>query len=87
MPKIKYKTMAVNRPVIIKRGWDGEIEANAMHAYFGEWVVFKLPLSDTAFAELRMPIEEALEQGLVVAADRLEFGPSDYDEDYLDDGE
>lgn len=73
--------MSVNRPIIIKRGWDGTIEANQMHAYFGEWVVFKLPLGPGSEAELRLPIEEALEQGLVIASDRLEFGPEDYDEE------
>lgn len=80
MASIKYKAMSINRPVIVRRGWDGEIENNAMHAYFGEWVVFKLPLSDTTFAELRMPFDEAFEQGLVIATDKLEFTPEDFED-------
>jgi len=80
---VYYKPMAINRPLIVKRGWEGEIEANQMHGYFGEWVVFKLPLSGDAYAELRMPIEAAFEEGLVIAADKIELREEDYGtEDY-----
>lgn len=78
---VKYKEMAVNRPIVIRRGWPGKIEANQMHGYVGEWVVFKLEMSDGAPAELRFPVETALEEGLVIAADRIEFGPEDYEEE------
>jgi hypothetical protein len=64
--------MAINRPLVLRRGIEGEIESNQMNAYLNEWVVFKLPLSEGSFGELRMPIEDALEQGLVIAADKLE---------------
>lgn len=79
--RFRYKLMAVNRPVIIKRGWEGEIESNQTNAYLGEWVSFKLPLTEDSHAELRMPVEEALDQGLIIAADRIRL----YDDDYVDD--
>lgn len=83
MHKIKYKEMSINRPLVVARGFPGQIEANGMQAYFGEWVVFKLPMNEeeTVFGELRMPIEEALEQGLVIASDRI-YSHEEEDEEF-----
>lgn len=82
MNKITYKEMSVNRPVVVQRGWPGEIEVNVINGYVGEWVVFKLPMdeTETTFAELRMPVDLALEQGLIVSSDKIQFYPEDYEE-------
>ena len=78
---IRYKEMAINRPLVIKRGWEGNIEVNSINTYIGEWVVFKLPLSEFDHAEVRMPVELALEQGLVVAADRIVYSAEDFEDE------
>ena len=70
---VRYKQMAINRPIVLKRGIEGEIECNTINAYLNEWVVFKLPMSEGSFGELRMPIEDAFEQGLIVAADKIDL--------------
>lgn len=75
--------VSVNRPIFLKRGWPGEVETNQTNAFFGEWAVFKLPLESGAFAELRMPLEDAVEEGLVDDTDNIELT----DEDYLTDEE
>lgn len=75
-----YKEMAVNRPMIIKRGWPGNIRVNEIQAYIGEWVVFELPISDTNNMEIRMPIEDALESGLVIASDRIQYTSEDFED-------
>lgn len=72
--------MAVNRPFVIQRGWPGEIRVNEMNGFIGEWVVFKLPLDSGAEAELRIPLDDAFEEGLVTAADNLYY-PEDEEND------
>lgn len=72
--------VSVNRPIVIKRGWEGEVESNTVNAYFGEWAVFKFPLADNVFAEMRLPIDEAREESLVIATDQITFSPEDWDE-------
>lgn len=81
MHKIKYKEMAVNRPVIIQHGFPGEIECNTIQTYLGEWVVFKLAMNDeqTVWGELRLPVDEALDQGLVVSSDKI-YSPDEEEE-------
>lgn len=74
--------VSVNRPIIIKRGWDGETETNQVTCYFGEWAVFKFPLANGTEAELRMPIDEALEEGLIVSTDQIVFDPEDDYDDF-----
>jgi hypothetical protein len=78
--KITYKEMAINRPVVIARGLSGHIEVNSINAYVGEWVVFKLPMEDGSEAELRLPVEDALEQGIVISADKI-FRDYEYEEE------
>lgn len=73
--------ISVNRPIVIKRGWEGDLEDNQVTCYFGRWAVFKFPLTDGAFAELRMPIDEALDEGLVIQTDQIVFQPEDFEDD------
>lgn len=73
--------LSINRPIVIKRGWDGETECNQVNAYFGEWAVFKFPLTNGSSAELRMPIDEALEEGLIISTDQIVFNPEDFEDD------
>jgi hypothetical protein len=69
--------MVINRPMIFKRGWPGEVRENTIETYLGEWVVFTFPLGNSN-AELRMPIDEAREDGLVVNYDAQ--GEFDFEE-------
>ena len=78
MHKIRYRDMAVNRPIIVNRGIEGEIEVNATHGFVGEWVVFRLPMNET-YAELRMPLDLAMEDGIVIAADKI-FHPEELED-------
>lgn len=71
--KVTYKEMAIARPLVVNPGWPGVIEVNAVNAFMGEWVVFNLPLSFGANAQIRMPVEEALEQGLITAASAFDY--------------
>lgn len=81
MSKITYKPMAVNRPIIIHRGVDGEVVSNEVAAFIGEWIVFKMQLNDTVAAELRIPIDEAFETGLVAPAHKVVLQPEDYEDE------
>lgn len=76
--------VSVNRPIIIKRGWDGETETNQVTCYFGEWAVFKFPIANGSLAELRMPIDEALEEGLIISTDQIVFNQEDFEDDEED---
>jgi hypothetical protein len=71
MSKITYKAQRVNRPIIVNRGFPGKIDCNQTMQYFGEWVSFMLPMNEeeTCFGELRLPLEQAIEQGLVMSDD------------------
>jgi len=68
--------VVVNRPLVVKKGWEGVIESNQTLAYFGEWAVFRLPMTVGSFVELRVPIDEAMDAGLVVPA----TGEEEYEE-------
>jgi hypothetical protein len=74
--------MAVNRPILVKRGWTGEIVVNEIKAFLGEYVIFELPLDSGSVCELRMPVEDALAEGLICAADKIVYSPEE-EEDYL----
>ena len=79
MSKITYKPQRVRRPIVINIGFPGSIDCNQTMQYFGEWVCFQLPMNDeeTVFGELRLPLDLAIEQGLVMSEDKFTFTDED----------
>ncbi len=69
--------LVTNRPIIVRPGTPGYVESNATNAYLGEWIVFAVPFGDTV-AEIRFPIEEAIDSGLIIALNEEEVLGNDY---------
>ncbi len=67
----------LNKPIIVRRGWEADVEVNQMHAYFGEWAVIRLPLTEKEFAEVRMPLDVAMDLGVIVDTEQM---LNDYEE-------
>lgn len=80
-------SVAVNRPLVIRRGWEGHVESNQTNAYLNDWAVFRLPIDeDGSYAELRMPVMEAKGDGLIIDIDSIVYTPEDYEEFKDEDG-
>lgn len=60
------REVVLNRPFVLGRGYSGVVDTNRTSAYFGDWVSFLFPIDEDSTAELRIPLDEALEYGLVI---------------------
>jgi hypothetical protein len=74
---VTERFFAVNRPVIVKKGWVGEVETNLVQAYIGEWVTFKIPMPSGSFLEVRLPVEDAIEAGVINEEEELSLDELD----------
>lgn len=73
MHKVTYKPHVADTDIVIRRGMVGRIESNLVNCYMGEWIVFEFPGPDGATtAEVRMPIEYAMEHQLIVPESKFE---------------
>ena len=70
---IRYKPQCADTDIIIRRGMVGRIESNLVNCYMGEWIVFEFPGEDGKVgAEVRLPLEYAVEHRLIVPENKFE---------------